>query len=69
MAYIVDGNNVMGQIPGWHRDKSKSRRTLLEKLAGFAKVKKARVTVVFDGRPDAAVPEGSVTGVSFGFTS
>ncbi len=59
MAYIVDGNNVMGQIPGWHRDKAKSRRALLEKLAAFARVKKARVTVVFDGAPDAAVPEGS----------
>jgi predicted RNA-binding protein with PIN domain len=59
MAYIVDGNNVMGQTPGWHRDKSKSRRMLLEKLAAFARLKKARVTVVFDGGPDSAVPEGS----------
>lgn len=59
MAYIVDGNNVMGQLPGWHRDKSKSRRVLLEKLARFARVKKARVTVVFDGGPDPAAPEGS----------
>lgn len=59
MAYIVDGNNVMGQTPGWHRDKSRSRRALLEKLAGFARLKKARVTVVFDGGPDTAVPEGS----------
>jgi uncharacterized protein len=59
MAYIVDGNNVMGQTPGWHRDRSKARRGLLEKLASFARVKKARVTVVFDGAPDKAVPEGS----------
>lgn len=59
MAYIVDGNNVMGQTPGWHRHKSKSRRILLEKLSAFARLKKARVTVVFDGGPDSAVPEGS----------
>ena len=59
MSYIVDGNNVMGQTPGWHRDKAKSRRNLLEKLAGFARLKKASVTVVFDGGPDFAVPEGS----------
>lgn len=59
MAYIVDGNNVMGQIPGWHRDKSKSRRQLLEKLAAFASVERARVTVVFDGGADNEVPEGS----------
>ena len=59
MAYIVDGNNVMGQMPGWHRDKSKARRALLELLGEFARVKKARVTAVFDGAPDPAVPEGS----------
>ena len=59
MAYIVDGNNVMGQTPGWHRDKSKSRRGLLEQLAAFARAKKARVTVVFDGAPDKVAPEGS----------
>ena len=60
MAYIVDGNNVMGQTPGWHRDKSKSRRGLLEQLASFARATKARVTVVFDGAPDKVAPEGSV---------
>jgi predicted RNA-binding protein with PIN domain len=59
MAYIVDGNNVMGQTPGWHCDKSKSRRGLLEQLAAFARAKKARVTVVFDGAPDRVAPEGS----------
>ena len=59
MAYIVDGNNVMGQTPGWHRDKAKSRMRLLEQLADFARVKKARVTVIFDGEPDRAAPEGS----------
>jgi predicted RNA-binding protein with PIN domain len=59
MAYIVDGNNVMGQTPGWHRDKARSRRALLERLAAFARLKKARITVVFDGAPDSAVPEGS----------
>lgn len=59
MSYIVDGNNVMGQTPGWHRDKARSRRMLLEKLAAFARVKKAKLTVVFDGAPDPAMPEGA----------
>src|SRR5258706_6751785 len=59
MAYIVDGNNVMGQTPGWHRDKSKSRSGLLEQLPAFARAKKARVSVVFDGAPDKVAPEGS----------
>lgn len=59
MPYIVDGNNVMGQTPGWHRDRPRARRTLLEELARFARVKKARITVVFDGAPDRTAPEGS----------
>ena len=59
MAYIVDGNNVMGQTPGWHRDKANARRVLLRKTAAFARAKAARVTVVFDGAPDRGAPEGS----------
>ena len=59
MAYIVDGNNVMGQTPGWHRDKPNARRRLVEQLAAFAFAKKARVTVVFDGEPDRLMPEAS----------
>ena len=59
MAYIIDGNNVMGQTPGWHRDKPGSRRLLLARVAAFARTRRARVTVVFDGEPDRDAPEGS----------
>src|SRR5262245_29549738 len=59
MAIIVDGNNVMGQTPGWHRDKANARRRLLKQLATFARVRTARLTVVFDGRPDTEVPDNS----------
>ncbi|SRR5260370_6109273 len=59
MPYIVDGNNVMGQTVGWHRDKARARRELLKRLAGFARLKSARVTVAFDGAPDQEFPEGS----------
>jgi len=59
MAYIIDGNNVMGQTPGWHRDKPEARRRLVEDLAEFARLKKARVTVVFDGEPDRGLPDSS----------
>ena len=59
MAYIVDGNNVMGQSVGWHRDKSGSRKALLRGLADFARIRKSRVSVVFDGGPDRTIPEGS----------
>ncbi|HJQ69887.1 MAG TPA: NYN domain-containing protein [Blastocatellia bacterium] len=59
MAFIVDGNNVMGQTPGWHRDKPAARRNLVQRLADFARKKKARVTVVFDGEPDRLMPDSS----------
>jgi predicted RNA-binding protein with PIN domain len=59
MSYIVDGNNVMGQTPGWHRDKSNARRRLVEDLADFARIKKSRITVVFDGEPDRLLPDSS----------
>ena len=51
MAYLVDGNNVIGQTPGWHRDKPGSRQRLLRELAAFVAATRARVTVVFDGAP------------------
>ena len=59
MAYIIDGNNVMGQTPGWHRDREGARRRLVEELADFARTRKARVTVVFDGEPDRLMPDSS----------
>jgi predicted RNA-binding protein with PIN domain len=59
MPYLVDGNNVMGQTPGWHRDKPGARRRLLGELAAFASATRTRVTVVFDGAPDPDVPDGS----------
>src|SRR5690242_17110194 len=59
MAYIIDGNNVMGQTPGWHRDRPNARRVLLEKIATFARAKRVRVTVVFDGSPGRLAPDGS----------
>jgi len=49
----------MGQIPGWHRDKSGARRKLVVQLAEFLKITRARVAVVFDGAPDRELPAGS----------
>ncbi|HYN86289.1 MAG TPA: NYN domain-containing protein [Pyrinomonadaceae bacterium] len=59
MSYLVDGNNVMGQRAGWHRDKPGARRRLLSELARFSKGEGARVEVVFDGAPDEHFPDGS----------
>ena len=59
MTYIVDGNNVMAQRVGWHRDKAGARRRLLAELARFARSAGVPVVVVFDGAPDPNVPDGA----------
>ena len=60
MPYIVDGNNVMAQRVGWHKDRRRARLTLLDELAAFAEGKGATVSVVFDGAPDDFVGENSL---------
>jgi predicted RNA-binding protein with PIN domain len=59
MSYLVDGNNVMAQRVGWHRDKAAARRRLLDELALYAEVKRVKVAAVFDGAPDEFFREGS----------
>src|SRR5574341_161894 len=58
--YLIDGNNVIGQRIGWHRDKAGSRRRLMQELARLAGAKKLRLAVVFDGAPDPQFPDGSI---------
>lgn len=59
MSYLVDGNNVMGQRVGWHRDKAGARRRLLEELARMTRAARVTIAVVFDGAPDEHFPDGS----------
>jgi predicted RNA-binding protein with PIN domain len=59
MSYLVDGNNVMGQRVGWHKDKAGARRRLLDELSQFALARHAIVRAVFDGAPDQSFPDGS----------
>ncbi|MDT5122774.1 MAG: uncharacterized protein QOC96_2256 [Acidobacteriota bacterium] len=59
MSYLVDGNNVMAQRVGWHRDKPKARRGLMDELARFAQGKRVRVAVVFDGAPEQHFADGA----------
>ena len=49
----------MGQRVGWHRDKSAARKQLLVELAQFVYLKKARVTVIFDGMPENNIADGA----------
>ena len=70
MTIIVDGNNIMGQTPGWHVDFAKSRNELLRKIADYAWLKKSRVTVVFDGAPHEGMPDGAaLRGVKVRYSS
>ena len=59
MSYLIDGNNVMAQRVGWHRDKPGTRRVLMDELAEFARAKRARVEVVFDGAPEPHFADGA----------
>ena len=59
MSYLVDGNNVMAQRVGWHRDKPKARRALMDDLAQFARTRGVRVDVVFDGAPEKHFADGA----------
>lgn len=59
MSYLVDGNNVMGQRVGWHRDKPGARRRLLNELARLARADGVTIEVVFDGAPDERLPDGA----------
>lgn len=59
MSYLVDGNNVMAQRVGWHKDKPGARRRLLGELSRFARETGVTVEVVFDGAPDEFFPDGS----------
>jgi predicted RNA-binding protein with PIN domain len=62
VTYLVDGNNLMGQRVGWHRDKAGARRRLLAELSRFSRDEGIPVEVVFDGAPDASVPDGAMDG-------
>lgn len=59
MPFLVDGNNVMAQRVGWHKDKRAARRRLLDELAQFAQAKRVSITVVFDGAPEQHFADGA----------
>jgi predicted RNA-binding protein with PIN domain len=59
MSYLIDGNNVMAQRVGWHRDKQGARRALMDDLARFALDRRVRVAVVFDGAPEQHFADGT----------
>jgi predicted RNA-binding protein with PIN domain len=52
MAYLIDGNNLIGHHPSLSLKNPKSRYHLISKLLIFQKVKNTRMIIVFDGPPD-----------------
>lgn len=46
--YLLDGNNIMGQRVGWHRDKAAARRRLVGELYQLAECLEDEIIVVFD---------------------
>jgi len=53
MSYLVDGHNMLGQIPGLTLESPADRQRLVRTLDGFARARRCRITVVFDGDPPA----------------
>ena len=62
---LVDGMNVIGSRPnGWWRDRDGAARMLVGRLQRLHAAGGDAVTVVFDGRPSGALPEGDHAGVT-----
>lgn len=52
MAYIIDGNNLLGQVdPAGIRDPA-SREVFLRRLLAFQRSTRTRIILIFDGHPE-----------------
>jgi len=57
MAYLIDGNNLLGHLyAGYHRDPA-HRSALVGKLRAFQRQTRTRVILVFDGVAPAGLPD------------
>ncbi len=54
---IVDGNNVMGQRIGWHRNKSAAQQRLIDEVERLAQSRNEPHILVFDAKPNSSVPD------------
>ena len=54
---IVDGNNVMGQRIGWHRNKPAARQKLTEEVERIAMLRDEQHILVFDAKPSSSAPD------------
>lgn len=52
MAYLIDGNNLLGRIAPHELRERSGREGLVGRLLAFQRVTRARIHLVFDGSPD-----------------
>jgi len=52
MAYLIDGNNLLGRIAPHELREPAGRDGLVVRLLAFQRVTRARIHLVFDGNPD-----------------
>ncbi len=52
MAYLIDGNNLLGRIAPHELRERSGRDGLVVRLLAFQRVTRARIHLVFDGNPD-----------------
>ena len=52
MAYLIDGNNLLGRVAPEELRERTGRDALVVKLLAFQRVTRARIHLVFDGHPD-----------------
>jgi predicted RNA-binding protein with PIN domain len=52
MAYLIDGNNLLGRIAPHELRERSGREGLVARLLAFQRVTRARIHLVFDGNPE-----------------
>lgn len=52
MAYLIDGNNLLGRIAPHELRERTGRDGLVVRLLAFQRVTRARIRLVFDGNPE-----------------
>ncbi|HXI03215.1 MAG TPA: NYN domain-containing protein [Candidatus Saccharimonadales bacterium] len=62
MGWIVDGNNLLAQIPGRSMTDLSDRRALASSLARFCESRRSRMLLCFDGPPSRGEPRTSHLG-------
>lgn len=53
MAYLIDGNNLLGRVAPHELREPSGRDGLVARLLAFQRVTRARIHLVFDGNPES----------------